>query len=263
MKWLRRWLAPARRNNRAVPFRPTFRPRVEPLEDRTVLNVSTVFDSAGNIVQFVVYQGGGLVRYDAAGGHVLVNSGVRVAHGFRDFAGNVGLDIVFSSGAAVEYDSNGGHVLAQSGVLDLSRAYDAFGNFKLDVVYTTASPPHGPDLTGTLIEYTNTGVTKLADNVRWATAYLDTNGGFGLAFGAIASSGNLVVFRYDTTVSIVLYNSPDGATQDLTDYSQAEDLNGHVWVDTTYGRFAGTYALESRPTGTILIGTGSDVQVGG
>jgi hypothetical protein len=235
---------------------------VEALEDRNLLNVSTVFDSAGNIVQFVVYQGGGLVRYDATGGHVVVNSGVRVAHGFRDFAGQVGVDIVLSSGAALEYDSTGGHMLASSGVLDLSRAYDARGNFKLDVVYTTGSPPFGPDLTGTLIEYTNTSVTKIADNVRWATAYVDTNGGLGLAFGAIGG-GNLVVFRYDTTVNIVLYNSPDGATQDLTDYSQAEDLNGHVWVDTTYGRFAGTYALESRPTGTILIGTGSDILIGG
>jgi hypothetical protein len=60
-----------------------------------------------------------------------------------------------------------------------------------------------------------------------------------------------------------LYDAPDGSTQDVTDYSQAEDLSGQVWVDVTFGRFAGTYALEFRPTGVLLLGSGTSIQVGG
>ena len=262
MKWLRRWLSPAPRNGPYGPSRPTFRPRVEALEDRNLLNVSSVFDSAGNLVQFSVNEGGALIRYDSNGaGTMLASSGVRVVHAFRDLSGQVGLDVVYDSGMAFEYDSTGGHFMG-SQILNMSRAYDAAGNFKLDVVYTTASPPFGPDLTGTLIEYTNTTVTKIADSVRWVSNYVDPNGELGVAVGVISGGGNLVAFRGDSLGSTVLYNAPDGATQDLTDYCQAEDLSGRLLLITTYGRFAGTYALESFTTGTIVLGETS-IQVGG
>src|SRR5690349_3562324 len=114
----------ARRDGRAAPRRATPPPRLEGLEDRRLLNVSPVFDAAGNFVRFAVLDDGSLIRYDNAGGQVLATSGVRVAHGFRDLSGGVGLDIVYFNGAAVEYDFTGGHVLATSGVLDMSRAYD-------------------------------------------------------------------------------------------------------------------------------------------
>ncbi len=262
MKWLRRWLSPSRRNDRSGQSGPTFRPRVEALEDRNLLNVSSVFDSAGNLVQFVVFQGGGLVRYDSNGsGTVLVDSGVRVVHAFKDPTGQVGLDVVYFDGRAFEYDSTGVHFMGDH-ILNLSRAYDAAGNFKLDVIYTTGSPPFGPDLTGQLIEYTNTTVTKLADNARWVSAYVDANGGLGIAAGVL-SGGALVVLRNDTLGSTVLYNSPDGATLGVTDYSQASDLNGRVLTIVTYGRFAGTYALETFTTGTIILGNGTNILVGG
>jgi hypothetical protein len=255
MKW-------ARRSPSSVQ-RPAFRPRLEALEDRHLLNVSSVFDSAGNLTQFVVEQGGALLRYDNAGGHVLASSGVRVVHAFRDLSGQVGLDVVYSSGLAFEYDSTGGRFMG-SQILNMSRAYDAKGNFKLDVLYdTTDMPPFGNDLKGTLVEYTNTSVMKLADNVRWVSNYVDPNGGLGIAVGMVVTGGNLVAFRSDSTGSTPLYDAPDGSTQDVTDYSQAEDLGGHVWVDVTFGRFAGTYALEYRPTGVMLLGSSTSIQVGG
>jgi hypothetical protein len=236
---------------------------VEALEDRNLLNVSSVFDSAGNLVQFAVYQNGSLIRYNDGAATVLANSGVRVAHAFRDPSGQASVDIVYSSGAAVEYDSTGGHVLAASGVLDASRAYDALGNFKLDVVYTTASPPLGPNLTGTLIEYTSTTATKLADNVRWVSNYVDPNGGLGIAVGIVSSGGNLVAFRSDTTGTALLYNSPNAATQDITDYCQTSGPNGAVLSIITFGRFAGTYAVETYTTGAVILGDGTNIMVGG
>ncbi len=116
---------------------------------------------------------------------------------------------------------------------------------------------------GTLVEYTRTSVTKLGDNVRWVSNYVDVNGALGIAFGQVVTGGNLVATRSDSTGTVMLYNAPDGSTQDVTDYSQAEDPSGRVWVDVTFGRFAGTYALEYRPTGALLLGSGTSIQVGG
>jgi hypothetical protein len=262
MKWLRRWLSPVRTKSTLAPVGPKFRPRLEALEDRNLMNVSSVFDSAGNLVQFVVVQGGGLYRYDSNSGTLLADSGVRVVHAFRDPFGQVGLDVVYSSGQAFEYDSTGGHFMGTN-ILNMSRAYDAAGNFKLDVIYTASSPPFGSDLTGTLVEYTNTSVTTLASNVRWVSNYVDVNGGLGIAVGIISGGGNLVAYRQDTTGSFLLYNSPDGATQDLTDYSQAEGLNGELLVGVTFGRFAGTYSILYTPGGGYTLGDGTSIQVGG
>jgi hypothetical protein len=233
------------------------------LEQRNLPNVSSVFDSAGNLVQFVVYQGGAFVRYDSGGGHLLAGSGVRVAHGFRGPDGQVGWDVVYANGNAYEYDSAGGHFMG-SRILDMGRAYGAGGAVKLDVLYdSTDTPPFGTDLRGTLIEYTGSGAMKVADNVRWVSDYVDASGGLGVAVGMVASGGNLVASRTDSTGVAMLYNAPDGTTSDVTDYSQAEDPSGRMWVDVTFGRFAGTSALEYRPSGVVLFGNGTSIQVGG
>ena len=104
---------------------------------------------------------------------------------------------------------------------------------------------------------------KVADNVRWVSDYVDGSGGLGVAVGVVASGGNLVASRTDSAGTAMLYNAPDGTTSDVTDYSQAEDPGGRMWVDLTFGRFAGTYALEYRPTGVLLLGSGTSIQVGG
>jgi hypothetical protein len=270
MKWFRNWLAALRGPRPALPC-SSARPRLEALEGRNLMNVSSAFDAAGNITTLMVLQSGELVQYGTSTGFnplILVDPStgappVRVAHAYRDQNGLIGMDVVYQSGLAFEYDST--HALFMGDqILDLSRAWDNNGNFKLDVLYTTAAPPFGPDLRGTLVEYTSTSVTTLSANARWATAYLDANGGLGIAVGIFASNGNLVAFRNDSIGNFLLYNSPDGATQDITDYGQTIDpTTGAVWSDITFGRFAGTYAIESRPTGQVTIGDGMNIRIGG
>jgi hypothetical protein len=264
-KWLVNLLTRAHRERRPAPALSTFRPCLEALEDRNLMNVSTVFDAAGNRTVLVVAQDGSLVEYTSSTGFnpmVLTTSGIRVAHAFLDSTGAPAFDIIYSSGQAFEYDSTGGHFIGDH-ILDMSRVVDRHGNFKLDVLSTTASPPYHPDLTGTLFEYTSTSATMLSTNARWVSNYVDPNGGLGIAVGLI-TGGNLVAFRQDSTGSFLLYNAPDGATQDITDYGQTTDpITGAIWSVVTHGRFAGTYAIESRPTGAVTIGNGADILVGG
>jgi hypothetical protein len=266
-KWLDNLLARAHRERRPAPARSTFRPCLEALEDRNLMNVSTVFDAAGNRTVLLVAQDGSLLEYTSSTGFnpmVLTTSGIRVAHAFLDSTGAPAFDIIYQSGQAFEYDSTGGHFMGPN-ILDMSRVVDRHGNFKLDVLFakTGSSPPFSVDLTGNLYEYTSTSVTQLSTDARWVSNYVDPNGGLGIAVGLI-SGGNLVAFRQDSTGSFLLYNSPDGATQDITDYGQTTDpISGAVWSVVTHGRFAGTYAIEYRPTGAVTIGSGFDILVGG
>src|SRR5262249_23211392 len=155
-------------------------------------------------IRSVVRQDGSMTVYDQLGGHQLLEPGsnIRVAHVFLDLNGVVGFDVVFNNGAAYEYDATGGHVMGTN-LLDLSRAYDAQGNFKLLALYASSSnsPPFGPNLRGTLIEYTPTTVTVLSTEARWGTAYVDAHGVLGRAFGVVPASppnaGNLIVTRTD------------------------------------------------------------------
>src|SRR5262249_24173346 len=59
MNWMRNWFAP----RRAKSTPATFRPRLEPLKDRQLLNASSVFDGAGHRVTFVVDDTNTLTRY--------------------------------------------------------------------------------------------------------------------------------------------------------------------------------------------------------
>jgi len=263
------------RRRGTVPPR-TFRPGVERLEERNLFNVSSVFDALGHLAEVIVRQDGSLTLQDQTGAHVLYpsaahpTSDVRVAHAFLDAHGKVGIDVVFKDGTAESRDFTGIHPILPSNpatehIIDASRVVGKHGNFKLDLVTVdTGAAPFGPDLRGKLTEFTKTGSTVLIpDNVRWATVYLDRNGKIGHASGVVAAGGNLVVTREDSTGTRQLYNSPDGATQDMTDYSQTRSKTGRVVTDITFGRFAGTYTLEFRSSGIVMIGNGTDIGVGG
>jgi hypothetical protein len=227
MNWLRNLFGkgPARREAQ----RPTFRPRLEELEDRRLLNVSPVFDSMGNRTTFAVYDNGALYQYTSTSVTVLATSGVRVAHGFRDRSGNVGLDVVYDTGAAFEYDSTGGRMIASSGILDLSRAYDAAGNFRLEVLYND-----GSGFTGNLYQYTNTSVTFLGSGVRFATAYVDAAGKLGLAYGIVDSSTNQFVYTVDSFGIQTLYQGSFVITQSIGDFDEATDSFGRTFFNVVF-----------------------------
>src|SRR5262249_3298671 len=87
MSWFTKWFGRDARRKREV--RPQFRPRLESLEDRVVLNVSTAFDAVtGERVVFAVYDNNALYRYDSTGAHILAQGVLRV-HGYQDRLGHV------------------------------------------------------------------------------------------------------------------------------------------------------------------------------
>ena len=233
------------------------------MEDRNLFNVSSIFDAQGHFAEAIVDNLGKLTLYDQTGPHS-VDSNVRVAHLFRNAHGKVGMDVVLKTGTAYSKDSTGTFPISGTNIIDASRVVGTNGNFVLDVVFANSvSTTYGPDLTGTLVETTKTGSKQIGtNNVRWATVYVDAKGQVGHASGLIIA-GNLVASRTDSTGTYQLYNAPDGATQDITDYFQTRDKRGRVLVDITFGRFAGTYALQFSNSSVVAIGSGSDIAVGG
>jgi hypothetical protein len=187
---------------------------------------------------------------------------VRVAHAYLDAKHHVSLDVVYQDGDAFEYDSTGQH-LVDTNVLDMSHVIGKKGAFQVDILFSTASPYNsGPNQTGTLVETTNAGTVTVGTNVRWVSNFLDAKGKPGLYMGAIDGSGNLVVTRKDSIGTTTVYNSPDAATQDITDISETRK-GSKVAVDVTFGRFAGTYALQFTAQGMTALGNGTDILVGG
>ena len=238
---------------------------VENLEDRTTPNVSSLFDSSGQFFQAIVHQNSNLTLSGPSGTQVLATKGVRVVHLFRDVTGGIGFDVVRVNGKAFETDHTGTHKIGGNRILNMSRTYDSFGHFQLAILTAqpAATTPFGPNLQGNLKVITNSGVSTVSATARWVSTYLDVNGGLGMAFGEVDGSGNLVVTRSDSTGSVRLYKAPNGATQDITDYSQTSNSFGQVVVNITFGRFAGSYSLQFGPTGTSLVGNGTNIQVGG
>ncbi len=264
---LRHWLPSSAGQGRSAD-RGRFRPEVEGLEERQVLNAAAIFTPAGQLVTITVRQDGTLWRNDSVRGSVKQDfrpgQTVRVAHPYLDANNKVGVDVVFSDGMAFEYDSLGSHFVGNN-ILDLSRSRGTDG-FRLEILSSTASPPYGPDLTGTLTEFTRAGSRVVDTNVRWASTYTDLKGKTALAYGKILTtgpdSGHLFAQKIDSFGTFLLYNSPDGATQDLTDYYQTSS-GGFTVTHVTFGRFAGTYALQYTLRGVKTIGDGLSIKVGG
>jgi hypothetical protein len=144
VNWLRHWFAG--RQSKLAPA--VFRPRLEPLEDRRLMNVSSVFDSLGRRVTFTVDKSNTLTRYDRTGAHVITHNVLR-AHGYHDITGGIGLIIVFSDFTAVDVNHSGSHNLG-SHIVDAAKAFDSRGRFVFDITFTS-----GPNFQ--TIELTNTG----------------------------------------------------------------------------------------------------------
>ncbi len=197
------------------PRGPAFRPRVEELEDRRLMNVSPAFDSQGHLYRLFVYDNGSMALSGPTGYHVLASSNVRVAHLFRDARGQVGMDVVYTNGNAYETDSFGGRFMG-SKVLDLSRAYDARGNSLLEILYDD-----GSGITGNLFQGYGSTFTKVATGVRFATAYVDFAGNLGRAIATIDFAANETAYTQDSAGTRVLYHGAFVITQALGDYDQA------------------------------------------
>jgi len=269
MQWLRNWFRRPR-GDRALSVRRSYRPELDALEDRRLMNVSSIFNSLGVLTTYVVDQPGKLTRIDNHGAHVLnvrpslpTGVTVRVAHGYLDAKGKAAVDVLFTDGQAWQSDFRGAHFVAGN-VLNMSTVVTKTGikNFFLFADAGTGSPPFGTDLTGTLVVNFHGVNTTLDTKIRWVNTFVDASGRLGLIRGKILASGNLVVTKTIGAAVRTMYNSPDGATQDLTDYSQTTS-NGQTVFDVTFGRFAGTYALHFRGSVGIMFGDGASIKAGG
>jgi len=150
--WLRS-LAPRPASPRPRPAarpRAAFRPRLEALEDRRLLNASTAFDAAGNPLRLVVDNAGQLTE-TYLGQTAPLATGVLRAHAYRDSDGGIGITVVYQNESAYDYDHTGGHYLGQN-IIDVDKAFDRAGHIQEDVTYRL-------DLfTYATIEYTSTAV---------------------------------------------------------------------------------------------------------
>jgi len=197
---------------------PANRPIVEPLENRRLFNVSSVFNVNRHLETYIVHQNGTLTHTEDGGAEQLIATrpgvGVRVVHAFLAPNHRVALDVVYDDGQAWEYTSSSAVQVANN-ALDMAHAITASGDFRLDVLISNSSTySPGPDQTGTLYTNTPAGTTAGATNVRWVSDYIDVNGNLGTAMGVI-SGGNLIASRTDSTGTFALYNAPDAATQDV------------------------------------------------
>jgi hypothetical protein len=227
------------RPRRTAPPRPPFRPRLEALEDRRLLNASSVIDALGNHTIIVVRSDNSLVRYDQTGGHLLASSGVLRAHGYLQPNGQVGVIVVYTSFVAIDYDSGGGHFLGNN-IIDADKAYDSAGHVQEDVTYSS-----GPGFI--TFEYTATGARQVAQGSFVALLihpYRDGQGRLAEEVSYFNSVTSCTLIQYDSTGAHML------AQNAVAD--QAFDLAGQqFFLDVTY---ISNNAFEYTNTGATNLG---------
>jgi hypothetical protein len=192
MRWLRNLLDRASQH-RPAPQRRSFRPRLEELEERRVLNSSTVYDALGNRTVFVVYDNNALYRYDQNGAQILAQNVLRV-HGYLQPNGQVGVIVVYTSFAAFDYNSNGGHFLGNN-IVDADKAYDKDGHIQEDVTYTVGA-------NFMTIEYTDTSVRVVPQTGLVAVLihpFRDSQGNLGQEVAYFDSVTTDTLIEYDST----------------------------------------------------------------
>ena len=153
--WLRS-LAPRPASPRPRPAarpRAAFRPRLEALEVRQLLNASTAFDAFGNPLRLVVDNAGQLTE-TYLGQTAPLATGVLRAHAYRDSDGSIGITVIYNNFTAYDYDHTGGHYLGAN-IFGVDKAFDKAGHIQEDVTY---SSPAGY----ATFEYTSTAAYQVA-----------------------------------------------------------------------------------------------------
>jgi hypothetical protein len=149
----------------------------------SVVAISTAFDPFGRQVYDVIYAGGALYQYDAAGVHYLGSGFQSVSVAF-DGAGHEVLDAVYAGGTLVQYDSAGGHILGGN-LHSVSVAFDRAGNEVLEVVYAD----------GALVQYDAAGGHYIGSGFQSVAVGFDTRGGEVL--DVVYANG--VAYQYNST----------------------------------------------------------------
>jgi hypothetical protein len=239
MTWFRNLLARASRPRTAGRPRPAFRPWLEALECRQLLNASTAFDAAGNIFRLVADNAGTLTETYL--GHITqLATGVARAHAYRDTDGSVGFTVIYNNETAVDYDHTGGHFLGQ-GIYDADKAFDKAGHFQEDITY------HAGGSTYVTYEYTSTGAHQVPQQGFFAITihpFQDSQGNL----------GEDVTYTMGFTTSLIEYDS-SGAHYLMEDAvaDRAYDPSGEqVAFDVTY---AGGVAVEYTNVSATVLGT--------
>jgi hypothetical protein len=172
---------------------------------------SLAYDRYGRAVVDVIYAGGALYQYDAAGGHYL-GTGFQSVSIAYDAAGNEVLDVVYSNGLLFQYDSGGGHYLG-TGFKTASVAFDRAGNEILDVVYTS----------GLLFQYDAGGAHYLGSGFQSVSVGIDARGGEVL--GVVYANG--AAYQYNASGGYFLGSQ-------ATSVSLAIDAYGRETVDLVF-----------------------------
>jgi hypothetical protein len=196
MRWFRHWLGrPARA---AAQRPPSFRPFLERLEDRRVMNVSSAIDVHGNVLQLVVNNNNTLLQTYQGVTTVLAQDVFR-AHAYRDSNGTIGFTVVYgpdSNFSAFDYDHTGAHYLGTN-IQDVDKAYDRAGHLQEDVTYEV----NGQFST---FEYTDTGARQITYNTNVYVELLihpfaDSQGKMGEDVSYFSTQSDNVLIEYDAT----------------------------------------------------------------
>jgi hypothetical protein len=240
MSWFRNWVG---RKARAVaPRAPSFRPRLEPLEERRVMNVSSAIDVRGNVMQLAVDNTFKLTQ-TFMGVSQVIGQDVLRAHAYRDSNGGIGFIIIYGADTgfqAVDFDHTGGHFLG-FGIQDADKAYDRAGHLQLDITYSSNGQ-------FTTIEFTDLG----AHQVNYAPGiieelvhpYVDAQGKLARTISYFSTQSDCVTVAYDSSGGHFL------ATNAVADY--AYNVQGTTFVlDIVY---IGGSAFEYTPTTATHLG---------
>ncbi len=257
MQWLRNVFA-RKATQPTQSTRPNaFRPNLETLGARDLPSVSSVITAAGQY-QFIVDTTNKLVVVDPSGVSTTTSfTNIRTAQGFLDKKGGLGADIVFVDGSAQHIETANGFNFTLTNtqfgkpILDMGTAYDSKGNVRIDILVSNTTSTSN-DIVGTLQEFTTAGGLQPVGltNVRWVSTYQATDGSTGIAVGLMTTGGMLLAEKLDSVNGLaVLYNNPDGVTENITEYTQAVapatfGKPAVVIIDVTFGRFTGTNVLE-------------------
>src|SRR5262245_47974272 len=191
MSWLRDLMARTSQPRPAPRPRPAFRPRLEALEDRQLLNASAVFDSAGNTFRLVVDNFGKLTE-TYLGQTTTLATGVRSAHAYRDSDGSIGITVAYNNDSAFDYDHTGGHYLGQN-IIDVDKAFDKAGHVQEDVTYYSGG-------SYATFEYTSTAAHQVAQGgfiALFIHPFQDSQGNLGEDVTYVGNTTTLI--EYDSS----------------------------------------------------------------